>query len=122
MHSYTLGVETFAWRNFRGKRNVRKFVHFAWINFRAWKNFSIKYRGRYFFLQECSTRIVASRSGDRTAKIIHQQQQRHLQMRLSVFSLVSVSCVLFLIENTKNKSRRHYLPWQYRYHCSQTDR
>ena len=26
--------------------------------------------------------FVASRSGDRTAKIIHQQQQRHLQMRL----------------------------------------
>ena len=41
-HSYlkitfnTLGVETFAWRNFRGKRNARNFVHFAWINFRGW--------------------------------------------------------------------------------------
>ena len=33
---YTLGVETFAWRNFRGKRNARNFVHFAWINFRGW--------------------------------------------------------------------------------------
>ena len=32
----TLGVETFAWRNFRGKRNARNFVHFAWINFRGW--------------------------------------------------------------------------------------
>ena len=32
----TLGVETFAWRKFRGKRNARNFVHFAWINFRGW--------------------------------------------------------------------------------------
>ena len=32
----TLGVETFAWRNFCGKRNAQNFVHFAWINFRGW--------------------------------------------------------------------------------------
>ena len=32
----TLGVETFTWRNFRGKRNAQNFVHFAWINFRGW--------------------------------------------------------------------------------------
>ena len=45
----TLGVETFAWRNFRGKRNARNFVHFAWINFRGWtqhENFAwINFRG-----------------------------------------------------------------------------
>ena len=40
----TLGVETFAWRNFRGKTNARNFVHFAWINFRGWtqhENFTL---------------------------------------------------------------------------------
>ena len=38
---FTLGVETFAWRNFRGKRNARNFVHFAWINFRGWTQHEI---------------------------------------------------------------------------------
>ena len=28
---------------------MRNFVPFAWINFRAWKMFSIKYRGRGIF-------------------------------------------------------------------------
>ena len=38
----TLGVETFAWRNFRGKRNARNFVHFA-RGLKREKNTSVRY-------------------------------------------------------------------------------